>query len=355
MKMILLSNVLAAVLPTRKPVPAETVEHPTSNKPSEVDAGYGDTRSNCHQIKNLLFENRYLQGITLIEQKKYPQALNEFDRLLTHEPDNPLFHLQRGICLKHLGEFEGALPPLFTALTLDPQNGVAVKNIAACYQSLRQKQASAWWYGLATRLNPHDPDVWRGLGECYDSLKMANEVVQSYKKEIDLIASLRDDIVADVSQSSKSQFFCPCPSKIKQMNEYTVRLIDRLGYIGRYHLAIGHIDEAKNYLLWSISTWADTRKITDHYNLRCIDSGLSSYTLNLLKFPAKQKQMLVLALGTLADCHVREEQISEALDCLQTILDIEPAEKIVRERIQNMVASVNDPATKSEGKVSYGG
>lgn len=335
-------NLLAAMIPSQEPLSVETVENSKSNKRLVSEAEYSDTCSSCHQIKDLLFENGYSQGLAFIGKKKYPQALNEFDQLLTHEPDNPRFHLQRGICLKHLERYEEALPALFTALTHDPQNNVAVKNIAACYLSLRQKQASVWWYEHATSLGPHDPDVWHGLGECYASLKREKEAVGSYKKEFDLIASLRDDMV-----HKKQSRFCSS-SELGQINEYMVRLVDLSNYIGRYYFEIGRIDEAKKHLSQAISAWADTWKFMTQHNLKWIGPGTSPSESNMLKLPVKQKKTLVSALITLADCHLQDKQITEASDCFKTILNIEQSDKNVRERAQEMLEGLNALSIKSK-------
>ena len=70
----------------------------------------------------------YQEGMRLLHQKDYPQALEQFRQLEQSAPDLPQGYTGEGIALALNGKIEEAIPVLQKAIAIDPAFGLRAGN-----------------------------------------------------------------------------------------------------------------------------------------------------------------------------------------------------------------------------------
>lgn len=81
---------------------------------------------------------RFLDGVKLIEQEKFTQALAVFDGILAEAPDAPGSLLMSGVALNHLGRWEEADRRLSRFLQLQPRHVTGTLAAIQAKQALRK-------------------------------------------------------------------------------------------------------------------------------------------------------------------------------------------------------------------------
>ena len=72
-------------------------------------------------------------GYALLQQKKYEEAITEFNKAITIDPfwDYPFNN--RGYCRLQLGDFEGAYTDIYSSLEMNPENPFSLRNMGVYY------------------------------------------------------------------------------------------------------------------------------------------------------------------------------------------------------------------------------
>ncbi len=164
----------------------------------------GIDQYNGDELLVLLLTDLYLG------QRKYQMALQQLDKALLREPENPRLHHTKGIVYQRKGDFAKAIAAYTEAYRLAPDDAMSCVNIAACYYNigveieeaarrltinsavLREKEKSAEaftkaeeWLNMALAIDELQPDVLQKMYELYKALKLYDRA-ESIRLRLDL-------------------------------------------------------------------------------------------------------------------------------------------------------------------------
>lgn len=131
-------------------------------------------------------EALYYLGSSLLQQKKFDQALEFFSKSLDKAGD--FFEGLHNIATTyaHLGETEKALNYYQKCLKFPVKNYQLHFNIARCLDELNRLEDAIQHYQHAIKLNPSIPETWFNLGISYSQLGKFSFAIESYSKAIEL-------------------------------------------------------------------------------------------------------------------------------------------------------------------------
>jgi tetratricopeptide (TPR) repeat protein len=104
------------------------------------------------------------QGIEKSRLGNYEAAVEDFEQVITENPQDINAYFNRGYAYSSLGKFEEALADFTQALTLDPQMGQAYVNRGNVYLQLGEDKEAIADYEKALKINPHDAFAQNNLG-----------------------------------------------------------------------------------------------------------------------------------------------------------------------------------------------
>jgi tetratricopeptide (TPR) repeat protein len=107
----------------------------------------------------------YQEGMRLLRQKDYPQALEQFRQLEQTAPNLPQGYTGEGIALALNGKIEEAIPVLQKAIAIDPSFWVARRELGILDWQLQRKEDAARELTEVVKLSPDDGSVNAILGE----------------------------------------------------------------------------------------------------------------------------------------------------------------------------------------------
>jgi Ca-activated chloride channel homolog len=102
---------------------------------------------------------RGVSGDDLYARGRYDEAIVEYQRELSSEPDSPRLRTNLGCSLYRLGRYEDAMRELKTALNLKPEALQAARihyNVGNCFFTTNRIDEAIESYKEALRLNPND-------------------------------------------------------------------------------------------------------------------------------------------------------------------------------------------------------
>lgn len=97
------------------------------------------------------------QGQSLLNQRKFPQAINAFEQAISQQPNFAAAHFFLGYALAQSGQSSRAISEFQAALQIDPSMKEAVMNIASNYQTLGDCANAIAWYERYLKENPGSP------------------------------------------------------------------------------------------------------------------------------------------------------------------------------------------------------
>ena len=127
--------------------------------------------------------SHYKDGVILyVKEKKYPEAIAEFDKAL--EGDNKLAHVwnDRGTCFREMGDHTNALKSLLRAVELSPENpeclfnlGETLEMIGIMYMSNKYLDSAIQTFKMVVNQMPNNASAWNHLGVCFKEMGKADE------------------------------------------------------------------------------------------------------------------------------------------------------------------------------------
>jgi len=159
-----------------------------------------------------------ISGDRFYESGRLEEAVEEFQRALTLDPDNVNVHNSLGVCYANMGKFEEAVAEFFRATELEPNDFMAHYNLGCGLLSLARKgeaehafsraaelepdNAAAHFQlaklcrkqdrleealthlGRTVDLNPNWAKAWRLFGECFLEQGNHEEAMDAFKKAL---------------------------------------------------------------------------------------------------------------------------------------------------------------------------
>lgn len=125
-------------------------------------------------------------GVIYFEQGAYPEAVREYRKVLEVNPADKSIHNNLGLIYKNQNNFSEALREFNEALALDPDYAEARYNTGLLYYKLREYARAETEFNLALKINPDYAEVYYDMGIMYDDMKEYDKAVGSYRRAIEL-------------------------------------------------------------------------------------------------------------------------------------------------------------------------
>jgi predicted O-linked N-acetylglucosamine transferase (SPINDLY family) len=148
-----------------------------------------------HQVLKIQSNNidaLRLLGVCAALQKKYPEALKFFDKVIKIAPQNGVAHSNRGNVLQALGKHKEALRAYDLALSIEPNYAEAYNNRGNTLQSLGMYEAAILAYNSALSLAPNYSEAYVNQGNALQALGRYKEAIDIYSVAIVLNPSDKD-------------------------------------------------------------------------------------------------------------------------------------------------------------------
>src|SRR5436305_2268961 len=134
------------------------------------------------------------KGVALLNLKRYNEAILSFDQAIQFDPNYADAYRDRGLALTKLKRYDEANPVFGQimlkrydeAIQLNPTDAVAYRNKGVTLGSLRRYDEAILAYDEAIQLNPNDADAHCNKGIALLKLKRYDEAIFSFDKAIQL-------------------------------------------------------------------------------------------------------------------------------------------------------------------------
>jgi len=97
------------------------------------------------------------KGLALVELKEYGKAIKEFKIAIKRDPNNPIYHNNKGVALKELKKFKTAIEEFDKAIELDPNDPLYHNNKGLALVELKEYGKAIKEFDKAIELDPNDP------------------------------------------------------------------------------------------------------------------------------------------------------------------------------------------------------
>jgi tetratricopeptide (TPR) repeat protein len=124
----------------------------------------------------------YEEGMRLLRERYYSQALEQFRQLEQFAPNLPQGYTGEGIALALSGRIEDAIPVLKKAIEIDPSYWIARRELGILDWQLHRQEEAATELTTVVKLSPNDTSVNAILGEYNFKTKNYAAAVQSFSK-----------------------------------------------------------------------------------------------------------------------------------------------------------------------------
>jgi tetratricopeptide (TPR) repeat protein len=142
---------------------------------------YLEEEPDSEASSNLWFE----KGLIHTAAREYEEALHAHDKAIAITPDYHSAWIFRGITLFNLGRYEEVISTFDQALTLNPNDQVAIWYFRSnALFNLERYEEAIYSYDKALAFNPDDEITWNKRGVALFNLERYEEAIYSYDKAI---------------------------------------------------------------------------------------------------------------------------------------------------------------------------
>lgn len=125
----------------------------------------------------------YKEGVILyMREKKYPEAIAEFNKALEVDDKLPYAWNDRGLCFREMGDNKSALQSLLRAVELAPENpellfnlGETLEMIGVLYMSNKYLESAIQTFKMVANQMPNNANAWNHIGICYKEMGKPEE------------------------------------------------------------------------------------------------------------------------------------------------------------------------------------
>ena len=107
-------------------------------------------RSGNDDIDGLMAE-----GVRLMEQQRYPEAVEVFDQIISRAPKFPEGYNKRATVFYLMQEFEKSIEDIHRTLEMNPVHFGALSGMGLCYLGLDEPRQALEWFERAIAVNPN--------------------------------------------------------------------------------------------------------------------------------------------------------------------------------------------------------
>ncbi len=127
---------------------------------------------------------RFALGNTLVQERKWDEAMVAYREALRLKPDDPEIHNNLAVCLQATGNVSSAIPEYREALRLKPDYIEAQVNLGDAYQQERDLDGAMAEYRQALSLKPQDADILYRLGIALNNKGNLAEAIATFREAI---------------------------------------------------------------------------------------------------------------------------------------------------------------------------
>jgi tetratricopeptide (TPR) repeat protein len=107
-------------------------------------------RSGNDDIDGLMAE-----GVRLMEQQRYPEAVEVFEQIISRAPKFPEGYNKRATVFYLMQEFEKSIEDIHRTLEMNPVHFGALSGMGLCYLGLDEPRQALEWFERAIDVNPN--------------------------------------------------------------------------------------------------------------------------------------------------------------------------------------------------------
>ncbi|CAD5951673.1 Translocon at the outer membrane of chloroplasts 64 [Planktothrix agardhii] len=186
-----------------------------------------------NNAKNHLFEQYFNQGITLVNQENYQQAIEQFTRALTLNPNHADAYVWRGYVYHCLNKYQEVIDNCNQAIRLNPNHANAYGNRANAYNYLKNYEQAINDCNQAIRLNPNHADA-------YINRAFAQMELGEYQQAID---DCKEAIRLNPNHVNAHQHLTNAKNRLFEQHKVNAYI-----QLGQYQQDLGNTNEAiENY------------------------------------------------------------------------------------------------------------
>lgn len=131
-------------------------------------------------------EFRSKLGSNLLQQQKYKEAIEVYEKLVKDRPKDATAQVNLGQCYYRAGDPDKGLAAFEKALELDANAGAAYKGLGDIYTDKGRQSDATDAYRNATRVTPKDGSAWDALGYALWQQKNFAEAVPALEKSLEI-------------------------------------------------------------------------------------------------------------------------------------------------------------------------
>nr|WP_264478111.1 tetratricopeptide repeat protein [Planktothrix agardhii] len=167
-----------------------------------------------NNAKNHLFEQYFNQGVTLFNQENYQQAIEQFTRALTLNPNHIQVYGWRREAYIQLDQYQQAIEDCTQIIRIDPldipayvRRGFAHLSLGEYQQAIKDSNKAIILSFNQTTAHSWLSQAYVQQGDAHQSLGNSNEAIENYQKALDIAPN--DDLRAklDALTNAKNHLF----------------------------------------------------------------------------------------------------------------------------------------------------
>ena len=135
-------------------------------------------------LKNTDADKYYEEGLQLVTQKKFSQAILRYKKAISLKPDFPNSYLEWGFSLFNLNDYHGAIDKYRKVIKQDPKIGAAYYNIGVLSSYHSRYEEAVVYYEKGIHFGYDKPSSYNNWGYVLGCLGKYDEAVDKLRKAI---------------------------------------------------------------------------------------------------------------------------------------------------------------------------
>ncbi|MBF2026439.1 MAG: tetratricopeptide repeat protein [Oscillatoriales cyanobacterium C42_A2020_001] len=294
-------------------------------------------------------ESHNSMGIVLKAQGKHAEAVEHYQQALALKPNQPEVLSNLGNALKELGKLEEAIAAYQQALSLNPAYAEAHSNLGIAYKDQDKLDAAIACYREAIRLKPNYAEAHHNLGIVLRQQNQLDEAVHYFRQAIALKPNYADaytSLGSTLQQQGKDEEAIACYQHLIQLKPNYAEGFNNLGLAYQHQ---GKIEEAIAAFQQALTLQPNFPGVCNNLGnllleLDRVDEAIASYRQAIAQRPNYPE-----ALNNLGNALQRQGKLDEAVTQYEKALELRPN---FVEALSNLGAVLKDQH-KLEAAVSY--
>jgi tetratricopeptide (TPR) repeat protein len=176
-----------------------------------------------HKYDPILASELLLQGIQLVKEKKWEDALDKFSSAIDHNENLKEAYFNRGLLNYNAERFLNCVMDMYKVISLDPS-----MTRAYSVRALSLKKLSKWELAIEDFEKVFEREIivnnYMALGVCYDKVNKVDQAIDVYTKFIECLE--KDENVSEINKKNLIFVYCNRGLNFCQNNQFDQSLQD---------------------------------------------------------------------------------------------------------------------------------